>query len=105
MKKSAIQPAVAKKILKANKDVGKFKKEIPQLVVSTAELFINEMIEKLAARGATKEIKIEDIIQLINSDPQYDFLMSSIPEIQACAADDKKKKKEDHAQKEENDDD
>lgn len=93
-KKTIIQPSVAKKILKANKDVGKFKKEVPPLIVSTAELFVEEMIQKLNENPNSSEIQIDDIIKLIQTDPQYDFLISSIPDIQACAVDENKKAKQ-----------
>lgn len=93
MKKTIIQPSVAKKILKANKDVGKHKKEVPPLIVSAAELFVEEMVQKLNASTNSPEIQLDDIIKLIQKEPQYDFLISSIPNIQSCSVDDKKKEK------------
>lgn len=92
-KKTIIQASVAKKILKANKDVGKQKQGVPALIVSAAELFVEEMVKKLNADPNSSEIKIENIIKLIQSEPQYDFLISSIPDIQSCSVEEKKKEK------------
>ncbi|OHS96866.1 hypothetical protein TRFO_09776 [Tritrichomonas foetus] len=80
-------------MLKANKEVGKFKKGVPPLIVSTAELFVKNMINEITSQSSADEIKLEDIIQIIRTNPQYDFLLSSIDKISACAQDDNKKKK------------
>lgn len=93
MRKTTIQASVAKKIMKANKDVGKKTKEVPPLIVSTAELFIQEMVQKLTSESNSNEIQLDDIVKLIQSNQQYDFLISSIPDIQACATEEKKKGK------------
>lgn len=91
--KPAIQPVKAKKLLKANKNTGNFAKGVPDLIAYTTELFIEEMIQKiLGTKENGNNVQIPDIVQIIQSTPEYDFLLPLIPDIQAMAVEEQNKK-------------
>ena len=92
IKKTNIAPSAFKKMLKANKSVGKFKKGIPILGASTGEIFITQFFEDVL-KNSSDDVTVDDIIKVINSNKEYDFLISSIDKIKECAAEDQKKKK------------
>ena len=77
---TTLRPSLLKNILQSNKQVGRQKAEIPELTTFVTEQFLEEFLSKLTSQGQT-EIKVEDIISLIQSDQSYDFLMESIPRL------------------------
>jgi hypothetical protein len=79
-REAAIQPAIAKKMLKANRRVGKITKGIPDLISYTAELFIADLIEKLRT-GDKEEVTLDQIVNAIETQKEYDFLLPLVPSI------------------------
>ena len=77
---TTLRPSLLKNILQNNKRVGRQKAEIPELTTFVTEQFLEEFILKLT-KGDQNEIKIENIIELIQSDQSYDFLIPIIPRL------------------------
>ena len=73
--------SLTKKMMKANKDVGKLTKGIPELVAYTGELFLAELIAKVTENGQ-KELTPATILETIEKNKEYDFLIPIVPFIQ-----------------------
>lgn len=79
-----IQPSLAKKLLRANKNVGKLSGGIPDIVAYTGELFLADLIKKVTKDGTTA-LTAAALADTIESNKEYDFLLPLVPEIRNAA--------------------
>ena len=78
---SFVTPSDVKKLMIANKDVGKITKVVPDMIATAADAFIEEILRKASNDGASTSITSEDIKRVIKSDRQYDFLMKFVDQL------------------------
>ena len=95
-----IQPALAKRMLKANKKVGKLTKGVPDVVAFAGEVFLSELVEKTTKNGTT-ELSALALAETIKANQEYDFLLPLIPEIMNASAEESNKRKKEKAEDDE----
>jgi hypothetical protein len=81
----SIQPSFAKKVLKANRKVGKTSKGVPDLISWATELFLLDLVKRVTHDGTT-DLRSEEIARVIQSTPEYEFLLIILPQVQAAIA-------------------
>jgi hypothetical protein len=87
-----LQPVFAKKVLKANKKVGKLTKGVPDLISYATELFVLDLVKRSTQDG-TSDLRADDIAQLIQSTPEYAFLLPLLPKLQEASVEEGTKKR------------
>jgi len=76
-----VQPATLKKILKADKEVGKVSQPVYKLMATAMDMFIQDLLGKMLS-GDSLELTPELLENVIKNDPHYDFLLSLLPKIE-----------------------
>jgi len=82
--KKCVQPSQVKKIMKANKRVGKISKGMPDVIAYAAELFAFDLIQK-ALGDRTAEVNPGAIARVIKTHKEYAFLEQQLPDIKAAS--------------------
>jgi hypothetical protein len=87
-----IQPSQAKKVLKANKLVGKLTKGIPDVIAYATEQFLIDLVN-LATNNGANDLRPEEIARVIQSHPEYQFLSPLLPNVQEAIDEEGSKKR------------
>ena len=78
-----IQAVSAKKVLKANKKVPRVAKGVSDVIAYATELFVVGLFDAATKEGAG-DLRPEDLARVIETTPEYDFLLPLLPKLQAA---------------------